>query len=193
MVTRVFIFLMITAFMGCITQQKAKRWMNEHPQDAAGICAGQFPTDTTSKWIITAPDTSKYHTAYNDLSRYANDLLDSIVTMREVFKPTPQQPCPPPVNIDSLRKAIDKEIRKRLMPCKDSTREVIYTVPDKPKEKHLQDISDAKDQTISKRDNTITQLNNQIIGLKKYKTIVWVVIGLIALYIFLKLRFKLPF
>jgi hypothetical protein len=193
MATRVSILTLMVILCGCMSQRKVNTWMYGHPQESAGICAGMFPPDTTGKIVRFEPDTSKYHDSYSQLMDYANVLIDSIQGIRNAFKPTPQQPCPPVFNLDSLRKAMDREIRKRLLPCKDSLKNVIFTVPDKAKEKHLQDIADQKDAIITKRDNTISDKDNQIEGLKKYRTIVWVIIAIIGLYIFLKIRYKLPF
>jgi hypothetical protein len=104
---------------------------------------------------------------------------------RESYKPTPQQPCPPAVNLDSLRKAVDAETRKRLMPCKDSIQKVVYTVVDHAREAMLQGLVDEKDKIITRQQTTI---ENQ----RKWPWLFFGLIAIIALYIFLKIRFKFP-
>lgn len=181
-----FFLIMIAS---CITQSKVNTWLNDHPTTAAGYCADKFPPDTTSRVISDSVDTRAYEAAYSGMATYADSLFIELQKQRESFKATPQQPCPPPVNLDSLRKSVDTEIRKRLTPCKDTIKTVINTVVDRAKERQLQGTIDQKDATITARDKRVTELE----GLRKWVWMFWGLVVCIAFYMFLKLRYKLPF
>lgn len=190
---KILIAIFCIAFASCVTENKVNRWNDDHPTAAAGYCAVKFPPDTTIMVITDSVNTKAYEAAYNGMAAYADSLFMQLKQQRESFKATPQQPCPPAVNLDSLRKAVDAEIRKRLAPCKDSIQKVVYTVVDKAREKQMRGMLDEKDVTIGARDKTISQKDNTIDGLKKWPWLFWALIVLIGGYTFLKLRFKLPF
>lgn len=177
----------------CLTEKKAYRWLDDHPTTAAGYCADKFPPDTTARLIIDTIDTGAYDAAYLQLSSYADSLFNQLKKQREAYKPTPDQPCPPAVNIDSLRKVVDQEIRKRLTPCKDSIQKIVNTVVDRAREKQLQGKLDEKDLTISKRDKRISELDAQVKRLKKWGWLFWILVVLIGGYTLFKLRYKSPF
>lgn len=185
--------LLMTIIGSCVTQQKVNTWLRDHPTKAAGYCADNFPPDTTTRTIINTVDTGAYEAAYQNMERYSDSLFMELKHRRESFIPTPQRPCPPLVNLDSLRKSIDAELRKRLAPCKDSIQKVVYTIVDKAREKQLQGTLDEKDATISARDKTISEKDNAIGRLKKWPWLFWLLVVLIGGYAFLKLRYKLPF
>jgi hypothetical protein len=189
----IFIILLAIYFTSCMTENKVNRWNDNHEAQAAGYCADKFPPDTTTRVITDSVDTKAYEAAYNGMATYADSLFMQLKQQRESFKASPQAPCPPAVNLDSLRKAVDAEMRKRLAPCKDSIQKVTYTVVDKAREKQLQGKLDEKDGTITARDKTISQKDKTIDGLKKWPWLFWILISLIGAYTFLKLRFKLPF
>lgn len=194
-----FALLFIIGCFGCITQNKVTRWLREHPTEAAGYCADEFPPDTTTRIIFDSVDTKAYEAAYWDMARYADSLFNQIEDSRNAFKPTPTQPCPPLVNLDSLRKAVDKEIRKRLTPCKDSIKVVETTVIDRARERQLlgeieqlrKKLED-KDKTISERDKTNGEKDKKIKSLSKWPWLFWGLVALLVVYILLKLRLKLP-
>jgi hypothetical protein len=187
-----FVAIALVHCCSCVTERKVNRWLNEHPTQAAGYCADKFPPDTTSRVVYGAPDTAAYEAAYWELANYADSLFNELSAARNDFIPTPAIPCPPLVNLDSLRKAVDKEIRKRLAPCKDSIQYVKYTVVDKARETHLQGRLDEKDGVISARDKTITEQGEKIKSQKKWFWLFWALVVVIVGYVLLKLRFKLP-
>lgn len=183
----------VVCFSSCISQKKVNSWLDDHPTEAAGYCADKYPPDTTTQVIIDTVDTGAYEAAYWGMARYADSLFNEIEKSRNNFKPTPGNPCPPLVNLDSLRKAVDFEIRRRLTPCKDSIQKVIYTVVDKARETQLQGKLNEKDGVISARDKRITELEAKNKQLKKWPWLFWGLLALAGLYTFLKFRFKLPF
>jgi hypothetical protein len=180
--------LFILILSGCITQSKVNTWLNDHPTAAAGYCADKFPPDTTSRVVTDSIDTQAYEAAYNGMASYADSLFMQLKKARESFKATPQRPCPPAMNLDSLRKAVDAEIRRRLIPCRDTVKVVTNTVVDRAREKQLQGIIDQKDSTITARDKRITEME----GLRKWVWMFWGLVTLLGLYAFVKIRYKLP-
>jgi hypothetical protein len=188
----IWIISVVILLSSCVTESKVNRWLNDHPIKAAGYCADKFPPDTTTIVIADSVDTKAYDSAYAGLSSYADSLFMQLKKQREEYKPTSDKPCPPAVNLDSLRKAVDIEIRKRLKPCKDSIQKVLYKVVDKAKEKQLQGKLDEKDAIISARDKRITELEGKVSRLKKWPWLFWGLVVLTGIYALLKLRFKLP-
>lgn len=187
-----FMIILSVHFCACVTEKKVNRWLNEHETEAAGYCADKFPPDTTTRIILDSVDTAAYEAAYWEMARYADSLFNKLEADRNAFRPSPGQPCPPLMNLDSLRKAVDKEIRKRLTPCKDSIQKVVYTVVDKAREKQLQRKIDEKDGVISARDKRITELERKVKVLKKWAWTFWILVALAVLYFFMKIKFKLP-
>jgi hypothetical protein len=175
-----------------MNERKANDWFNEHRPKAAAYCYLNFPVDTTVKMITDSVDTRAYEQAYNGMATYADSLFMQLKKQRESYKPTPQQPCPPAVNLDSLRKAVDAETRKRLMPCKDSIQKVVYTVVDHAREAMLQGLVDEKDKTITRQQTKIEDLTDKVHKQRKWPWLFFGLIILIALYIFLKIRLKFP-
>jgi hypothetical protein len=188
-----FVLLFSVSFCGCINQKKVTQWLDEHPTEAAGYCADRFPPDTTAQVSYDSVDTKSYYQAYEQLNSYADSLFDQLQQERNQFVPAPGQPCPPAVNIDSLRRVVDGEIRRRLAPCKDSIKYIKYTVVDKAREKQLQGKLDEKDDVISARDETISENAAKIKSQSKWFWLFWGMVGLNILYVFLKLKLKLPF
>lgn len=190
----------IVAASACVNEKKATRWMDENRPQAAGYCAERFPVDTTSRVTYLTPDSSKYKTAYVNLSAYADSLFKELQDARSIWIPTPASPCPPQVNLDSLRKVIDAQIKRGLQPCKDSVKVVNNTVVDprplialQAKFDALQAKCDQKDVTIGKRDQTITDQQAKLNKLRAYLWLFWGLIVLLIVYVLLKLRYKLPF
>jgi hypothetical protein len=177
----------------CITEKKVKGWLNDNPTTAAGYCADNFPPDTVSKIIYDSVDMKAYEQAYMNMSYYADSLFQQLEAARNSFRPSPSQPCPPVVNLDSLRKVVDAEIKKRLTPCKDSIKVVERTIVDKAREKQMQGKIDEKDAVISARDKTISEKDAKIKSKNKYVWMFWGLVVLIGVYVFAKLKLKLPF
>lgn len=188
-----FLLIISVHFCSCVTEKKVNEWLKEHPTQAAGYCADNFPPDTTTRVITDSVDLKAYEAAYWEMSQYADSLFNKLEDQRNAFKPTPERPCPPSVNLDSLRKAVDIEIRKRLTPCKDSIQKVTYTIVDKAREKQLQGKLEEKDGVVSARDKRITEQEAQVNRLKKWPWLFWGLVALAGLYVFAKLKFKLPF
>lgn len=185
--------ILLLCFCSCISQKKVNNWLDDHPTDAAGYCADKFTPDTITRVITDSVDLKAYEAAYLAMSWYADSLLNHLEDRRNAFVPTVDHPCPPAVNLDSLRKAVDIQIRKRLTPCKDSIKKVVYTVVDKAREKQLQGKIDEKDGIISTRDKRNSELEKKVKGLRKWPWMFWGLVAMVGLYKFLKIRFKFPF
>lgn len=177
-------------FTSCMTLKKAERWLNEHPTEAAGYCATTFPPDTTARIVKNEPDSAGYKESYEDLSRLADSIFYQLDSLQHI-PPTADQPCPPRVNLDSLRKEVDREIRKRLTPCVDSIEFVYTTVIDRAKERHLQGKLDEKDAVISARDKRITELDGKIKSKNKWIWMFWILVALTGGYTALKITKKI--
>jgi hypothetical protein len=134
-------------------------------------------------------DSGGYHKAFNRISDYADTLLWRLDSATHAA--TPDKPYKP--NIDSLRTAIDIEIRKRLKPCIDSVVYIKSTVIDHAREAMLQGLNDEKGATITKQEDTIQRQSDKIIEQRKWFWLFWGLVALNGLYAFAKIRFKLPF
>lgn len=186
---KIIAIIFVTLLSACVNQRKAEQWMDAHETKAAAYCSTRFPVDTVQKTVFKNVDSSGYLDAYLRVSDYADTLLWKLDYATHAA--TPDKPYKP--NIDSLRSAIDKEIRRRLKPCIDSVVYVQSTVIDHAREAVMQGELYEKDNLINTKDHLITDLQSDLKGARKWQ---WYFIGLIALiagYIFLKIRFKLPF
>lgn len=183
--------LIAMLFTSCMTQKNAERWLNEHPTEAAGYCAATFPPDTTAQIVSSEPDSSGYKEAYESLSHLADSIFYRLDSLQHV-PATIDKPCPPRVNLDSLRKVVDREIRKRLTPCVDSIQFVYTTVIDRAKERHLQGKLDEKDAVISARDKRITELEEKVKAKIKWVWMFWILVVAVGGYVFLKVKKVLP-
>lgn len=179
-------------FTSCVTQRRVKSWLDNHPTEAAGYCADKFPPDTTTKTIFQQVDSSGYNEANSRLSSYADSLFYRLDSLQHVA-PTKDRPCPHVINLDSLRKEVDREVKRRLVPCVDSVQHVYHTVINRARETQLQGIIEQKDKTIGARDKRITELETKVKAGKKWFWLFWAVVALIGLTIFLRLKRKLPF
>lgn len=178
----------VALFSSCLTESKVNRWLNEHKTKAAGYCTENFPPDTIAKTVVENIDSAGYFDAYMNMSYLADSLMNEI--QRKATAATPDRPYKP--NIDSIRAAVDKEIRKRLKPCIDTVKVVTNTVIDRARERQLQGIAEEKNNTISARDKRITDLETKVKARVKWIWMFWVLVAMVGGYTLLKLRFKLP-
>jgi hypothetical protein len=178
--------LVIILFSSCITEKQANSWFNDHKPKAAAFCHANFPVDTVKKTEFKYVDSSGYHDAYLNVSHLADCLFLALDSVTHI----PGKPYKP--NIDSLRKVVDKELRKRLTPCVDSVVYIKTTVIDHAREAILQGLIDEKDQTITRQQTTIEDLTEKVHAQRKWPWLCWGLVVLIGLYIFLKIRFKFP-
>lgn len=186
---RKYIGIILAFFLtSCITQKKVNTWLNDHPTEVAGYCATKFPPDTLTKTVIENIDSAGYFDAYMNMSYLADSLFFRLESLTHAA--TPEKPYKP--NIDSIRKVVDKEIRKRLKPCLDTVKVVTNTVIDRARERQLRGVIDEKNNTISARDKRITELEGKVKARGKWIWMFWVLVALVGGYTLLKLRFKLP-
>lgn len=181
------IALLLVLFTSCITQKKVNNWLDDHPTEAAGYCADNFPPDTISKVITKNIDSADYYNAYMNMAYLADSLffrLDSIQHLPPGERPK--------INIDSLRKIVDKEIRKRLKPCVDSVVHITHTVIDKAREKQLQGLIDKKDFVIAEMQVRANEREDKIRSQRKWFWLFWALVVAAGLYTFVKVRYKLP-
>lgn len=174
-------------FTSCITQKKVNTWLNNHPTEAAGYCADKFPPDTISTTDTVSIDSSSYYDAYMNMAYLADSLffkLDSIQNLPPGERPK--------INIDSVRKAVDKEIRKRLKPCVDSIVHITHTVVNKAREKQLQGLIDKKDFVIAEMQVRVNDQQDKIRSQRKWFWLFWALVVAAGLYAFVKVRYKLP-
>ena len=180
--------LIVILFTSCVTQKKVNRWLNEHPTEAAGYCADKFPPDTLTKTVIENIDSAGYYDAYMNMSYLADSLflkLDSLTnssTHDKRYKP----------NLDSIRKVVDKEIRKRLKPCIDTVRVVTNTIVDMARVKQLQGLIDKKDFVIAEMQVKADERDNKIRSQRKWFWLFWGLVVLAGMYAVIKVRYKLP-
>jgi hypothetical protein len=182
-----YLIILLVLFSSCINQKKVTSWLNNHPTEAAGYCADKYPPDTISRVITKNVDSADYFNAYMNMSYLADSLfykLDSIQHLPPAERPK--------INIDSVRKAVDKEIRKRLKPCIDTVKVVTNTVVDRAKETALKYLIDEKDKVITGQQKDIKELNDKVKAKNKWIWMFWGLVVLCGLYTLLKLRFKLP-
>lgn len=180
--------ILLVLLSSCLTQKKVNNWLDDHEQEAAGYCATKFPPDTLTKTVIENIDSAGYFDAYMNMSYLADSLMSEIE--RKAATATPDNPYKP--NIDSIRRVVDKEIRKRLKPCIDTVKVVTNTVIDRARERQLRGVIDEKDKVISARDKRITELEAKVKAKNKWVWMFWILVALAGGYTLLKLRFKLP-
>lgn len=183
-----FIIILAFSLSSCLTEKKVNTWLDDHEQQAATYCATKFPPDTLTKTVIENIDSAGYYDAYMNMSYLADSLFVRLDSLTHAA--TPDKPYKP--NIDSIRKVVDKEIRKRLKPCIDTVKVVTNTVIDRARERQLQGVVEEKNNTISARDKRITELESKIKARGKWIWMFWVLLALLGGYTLLKLRFKLP-
>lgn len=184
--------VVLLLFTSCVTQKKVKNWLDDHPTEAAGYCADKFPPDTVTRVITSKPDSTGYNDANDRMQRYADSLFYRLDSLQHAPR-TEADPCPPRVNLDSLRKEVDREIRRRLTPCVDSIVYITNTVIDKARETQLRGLNEEKDKTISARDKRITDLEAKVKAKSKWIWMFWILVAILGISIFLKVKKILPF
>lgn len=177
-----------TLFTSCLTESKVNKWNDEHKMQAAKYCADTFPPDTITTTVFKNVDSSGYYDAYMNMAAMADSLFWKLDSLTHAA--TPEHPYKP--NIDSLRKIVDKEIRKRLKPCVDSVKVITHTVIDMARVKQLQGLVDKKDFVIAVMQVKANERDSKIHSQRKWFWLFWVLVVLIGGYTFLKIRFKLP-
>jgi hypothetical protein len=181
------IALLLVSFSSCVTESKVNRWLDDHKEKAAGYCADNFPPDTISKTVTENIDSAGYYDAYMNMAYLADSLfykLDSLMNAA-----TPDKPYKP--NLDSIRKVVDKEIKKRLKPCIDTVKVVTNTVIDRAREALLKILVDKKDFVIAEMQVKADERENKIRGQRKWFFLFWGLVVAAGLYTFLKMRYKL--
>lgn len=175
------------AFASCVTERKVNRWLDEHKTKAAGYCADNFPPDTITRTVTENIDSAGYYDAYMNMSYLSDSLLNEL--QRRAQAATPDRPYKP--NIDSIRRVVDAEIRKRLKTCIDTVKVVTSTVVDRARERYLQGLIDEKDKLITGQQKDIQELNSKVKSKNKWIWMFWGLLLLIGGYVLLKLKFKL--
>lgn len=184
----ILIILACFSLSSCLSEKKVNAWLDDHKQQAAGYCADKFPPDTLTKTVIDNTDSSGYYDAYMNMSYLADSLFYRLDSMQNAAPPDK----PYKANIDSIRKVVDKEIRKRLAPCVDTTIRITYTIRDRAKEIVLQGGIDEKDKVISARDKRITELEAKLKAKNKWVWMFWGLVAVVGVGVLLKLKAKLP-
>lgn len=181
----IFSCLLLTS---CVTQKKVNSWLDDHKTEAAGYCADNFPPDTITRTITQNIDSASYFDAYMNMSYLADSLFWQLDSLTHAA--TPDKPYKP--NIDSLRKLVDKEIRKRLKPCIDTVIHVTHTVIDKARETQLRGLVDKKDFVIAKMQVRADERENKIRSQRKWFFLFWGLVVAAGIYAFVKVRYRLP-
>lgn len=183
-----YLIIALIFFTSCLTEKKVNRWLNEHEQQAAGYCAKKFPPDTLTRTVIENIDSAGYYDAYLNMAGLADSLFTRLDSIEHLPAAERQR-----LNIDSIRKVVDKEIRKRLKPCIDTVRVVTNTVVDRARERQLLGVIDDKNLIITDQQKTIGGLTDKVHDKNKYVWMFWVLVALAGGYTALKIRGKLPF
>lgn len=174
-------------FASCLTEKKVNRWNNEHEMQAAKYCSEKFPVDTVTRTITQNIDSTGYYDAYLNMSYLADSLFLKLDSLQ--YLPPEQRAA---LNVDSIRKAVDKEIRKRLKPCIDTVKVVTNTVVDRAREIFYKSLNEKKDEVITDQQKIIQDQNEKIRAKNKWIWMFWGLIVLIGVYVFAKIRFKFP-
>lgn len=171
----------------CTNLKKATRYFDGNRKAAAKYCAAVFPVIEKTDTVYQA-DSTDYDTVVNELLRYSDSLLAELEK-----KPNVSQ-----VDIDSLRKVISLQIKSKVKPCVDNIKVVEKTVINTAQLEvangvigDLQAELARKDETISKRDARITQLEEKNNGLWKWLWIGWLLFACLLVWCNRKLLVRL--
>jgi hypothetical protein len=171
----------------CVTESKVNNWLGKHPDKAAEYCADRFPPDALTKTVIEQTDSAGYYDAYMSMAYLADSLFLRLDSLQHL--PPGERPK---INVDSLRKIVDKEIRKRLKPCVDTVKVVKTTVVDMARVKQLQGLIDKKDFVIAEMQVRVNEQQDKIRSQRKWFWLFWALVIAAGLYSFVKVRYKLP-
>lgn len=183
-----YLIIALVFLSSCMTESKVNRWLDDHKTEAAGYCADNFPPDTITKTVVENIDSAGYYDAYMNMAYLADSLFYKLDSLAHAA--TPDNPYKP--NIDSIRKVVDKEIRKRLKPCLDTVKVVTNTVVDRARETQLRGLVDKKDFVIAKMQVRADERENKIRGQRKWFFLFWGLVVAAGVYTFVKVRYKLP-
>ena len=181
------IIILSVLLTSCLTEKKVNRWLNEHEQQAATYCADNFPPDTLTKTVIEQTDSAGYYDAYINMAYLADSLFFRLDSLQHL--PPSERPK---INIDSVRRVVDKEIRRRLKPCVDTVRVVTNTVIDMARVRQLQGLIDKKDFVIAEMQVRVNDQQDKIKSQRKWFWLFWALVIAAGLYTFVKVRYKLP-
>lgn len=166
----------------CTNQRKVTKWLDGNRKAAAKYCAATFPVIEKTDTLYTV-DSAGYEQAYMELWAYADSLLNA-------SKDT--------VMVERIRESIKTEIKYRLKPCVDSVKVVTKTVINTAQLEvangvisDLQAELARKDETISKRDDRISKLEEKNNGLKRWLWIGWLLFICLAVWCNRKLLIRL--
>lgn len=169
---------------GCVTESRAKHYLDKHPKAAAKYCAVAFPV-TEKRDSVYIVDTTRRKSVEDSLTQYADSLID---ILEEDQTPKPGKPCPT-YNIDSLRRAITAQIKRYARPCGDTTKvvtvEKVNTAQLEVANGVIGDLQAElarKDQTITQRDERIGVLERRLDRRSKWNTWLWIVVIILGAY-----------
>lgn len=158
---------------GCATEKSAKRYADNHRDKAAEYCAVTFPVKEVTDTFIQI-DSSRAVEFRERLERYADSVLEATKTRTADTSLIRY--------IDRVKEVVKTEIRYKMKPCNDSVRTVVRTVESTAKTEYLTAQIKAKDETITKRDNRITKLEEKVAAQKKYVWLFWIILVIGTLY-----------
>lgn len=160
-----------TLMSGCVSESKVIKWNDKHPVQASHYCSVKFPVEEQTQ-VEYRVDSADYNAVVDSIRRYTDSILDAA---RADGKDTQY--------IEQVRERIKTEIRWRLLPCLDSTKVITKTVENTARVKYLQGLLEAKDLTITKRDERITELENKLAKCRKLLWLFGILLAIALLYI----------
>lgn len=164
---RYLIVIGLLALSGCINQRKVSCWLQENRAYGAGYCAKEFPFKEVEDTVVMYVDSSNFFEAYSEMSLYADSLINVIRNQKTDT-----------INVDSLKRSIEKGIRRKLRPCIDSVKVVTRYIENTAKVEALELENKTLKDTITKRDQTVSEFYGI---LTKYKRIVAVMFGVLLI------------
>ncbi len=104
-----------TLMIGCATEKAYNKYINKHPGEFAKKCADSFPVVYKLDTVYYEPDSAAYWTAYEELLRFADSLINNphIDTVNKR---------------DTLIKVISEKVKRTIKP--DTVKVLVYKAPD---------------------------------------------------------------
>jgi hypothetical protein len=161
------IFLLLVAFASCNPAKKATKYMRDHPEVNAPVCADQFPIRevTLPGDTVTVTDTLETFEVLVDTLRVADTLYITRTTQPKIIRET--------------RTVVDTVIRENTA----RIGELLVTVRD-------------RDETIKSRDDKITKQGKDNDDLRtarnRWRLYFFLLLGAVGVYGFLKFKRILP-